>query len=778
MIDNYINRHGLIVYDDIIRKYIISRDNDVENNISSLMEGEVSKLTYDIKNLRTDFDNRDDLSGLTLDKNEAAGTIFLTANGVQIGDAISVSFSGGGGGGASSNADMTLKKMTEYGFSAKTVSSGAECLIGFTWSSIEEEQETGSGVLEIVVNEASRLIRDIQQGDNIIDIKNYLTVGSNSVTVYVTDIYGTTKKIAYRISVLNLSMSSNFDPNQIFDSSIDFRYTPSGDIEKTIHIVVDNVDIRTFTTFSSNKELSYTIPAQSHGSHTIEAYFTAEVNGETVRSNTLYYEIICVDKTSTQTIIVSPFNESNTTQYTSLVIPYTVYNPSTLTAEVSFYVNNELINTLTVDRTEQTWTYRADNPGTLTLQIVSGTYIKQFVLSVAESDIDVDAEMENLTLYLSSYGRSNNESDPAVWKYGDIEATFTNFNFVSDGWQKDADGISVLRVAGDARLSIPYKIFASDFRTSGKTIEFEFSTHDVMNYDANIISCFANNKGINFTAQEVVLTSEQSHISTQYKEDEHVRISFVVQKRSENRLVFVYINGIMSGCVQYPDNDDFSQANPVNISIGSNECALDLYCIRVYDTNLTRTQVLNNWIADSQNIDDMLYRYNHNNVYDEYGNIVISKLPNDLPYMIVTCPELPQYKGDKKICSVTYVDPTNAARSFTATNVQIDVQGTSSQYYARKNYKMKYNNGFVVNGAQASKYPIRPGEIPVKTFTMKADVASSEGANNVELVRLYDAACPYKTPGQKEDSRVRQGIDGFPIVMFYNDGENTSFLGK
>lgn len=76
MIDNYINRHGLIVYDDIIRKYIISRDNDVENNISSLMEGEVSKLTYDIKNLRTDFDNRDDLSGLTLIKTKLRGRYF------------------------------------------------------------------------------------------------------------------------------------------------------------------------------------------------------------------------------------------------------------------------------------------------------------------------------------------------------------------------------------------------------------------------------------------------------------------------------------------------------------------------------------------------------------------------------------------------------------------------------------------------------------------------------------------------------------------------------
>ena len=63
---------------------------------------------------------------------------------------------------------------------------------------------------------------------------------------------------------------------------------------------------------------------------------------------------------------------------------------------------------------------------------------------------------------------------------------------------------------------------------------------------------------------------------------------------------------------------------------------------------------------------------------------------------------------------------------------------------------------------------------------MKADVASSEGANNVELAILYNNACPYKTPAQVTDSRVRQGIDGFPIVIFWHDTVNdaTVFLGK
>ena len=70
--------------------------------------------------------------------------------------------------------------------------------------------------------------------------------------------------------------------------------------------------------------------------------------------------------------------------------------------------------------------------------------------------------------------------------------------------------------------------------------------------------------------------------------------------------------------------------------------------------------------------------------------------------------------------------------------------------------------------------------MPTNAFCMKADVASSEGANNVELAILYNDACPYKTPAQVADARVRQGIDGFPIVIFWHDTVNdiTTFLGK
>ena len=187
------------------------------------------------------------------------------------------------------------------------------------------------------------------------------------------------------------------------------------------------------------------------------------------------------------------------------------------------------------------------------------------------------------------------------------------------------------------------------------------------------------------------------------------------------------------------------------------------------------------YVWHTQDVEDMLARYQRNQVYDAYGKIVKEQLPHDLPYLILECDELPQYKGDKKTVAGSYTDPVHPEKCFTFTGAQFDVQGTSSQYYERKNYKGKYKNGFVMSsGATADDFKLRDTSIPVATFCYKADVASSEGANNVELVRLYDMACPYKTPGQQEDPRVRQGIDGFPIVIFWHDTvkDETVFMGK
>ena len=683
---------------------------------------------------------------------------------------------GSGGGGSTNNAVLTVKSTT--GWTYKTIADGASCILTGTWSSLENELETGGGTLTLYVGNAIKATKNIPQGNFSIDVTQYLGSGNNTVKIKITDVYGNSRTIAFTINKVSLTISSTFNAAVAYEGAINYTYTPNGSTTKTIHFILDGKEIGTTEVKTSGRQQTYTIPAQSHGSHTFEVYFTTDIDGEEVQSNHLYYDLICIESGNATPIISCPYNNSEMEQFETISIPYVVYSPSSLTSSVILAANGTTVNELVVDRTQQTWAYRADNSGEVVLTITCGSTVKTITLNVTASTIDVEATTENLELFLSSYGRSNSETNPASWSYEDIACTFENYNWISDGWLIDEDGITVHRVTGDARLTIPLQMFGSDFRTTGKTIEFEFATRNVRNYNTEIISCYSGDIGFKITAQEAILKSEQSEISTQYKEDEHIRLSFVVEKRVENRLVFIYLNGIMCGAIQYPTDDNFAQANPVNISIGSNDCTIDLYNIRIYNNNLTRYQILDNWIADTQNIKLKMDRYTRNNIYDAYGNIVIENLPANLPYLVLNAETLPQYKGNKITLDGAYTDLTNPNNSFTFTDAEADVQGTSSAGYARKNYKIKYKNGFTQNGASVDNYKMRSDSIPTNVFTFKADVASSEGANNVELVRLYNDICPYRTPPQETNASIRQGIDGFPIVIFQNDGTNTTFIGK
>lgn len=706
------------------------------------------------------------------------GYLYLTSNNEVVAGPLGP-FSGTGGSGGSSGNNAVLAVSNTSGWLSKSIAYGKDCLIQITWSSLEDELPTGNGVMKVTVNGIVKAMLDIPQGAVTADLGPYLSVGSNAVRIQVSDAYENSRTINFNINAIEASMSSTFDSGTAFDGIITFTYVPVGAISKTVHILLDGKEIATVTTTSSGRQMSYTIPAQKHGAHTLEAYFDATVNGQTIESNHLYYEIICVESLNTTPIIATSFQDGTVAQYTTLAIPFTVYDPANLTAEVELSVTGNVVSRQTVDRTQQIWSYRADSAGDLALEISCGSTSRTIALTVTASEMEIEAETEGLSLYLSSAGRSNTEENPGVWEYGNISAVFSGFNFTSDGWQLDEDNIPVLRVSGDARLTIPVQPFGKDFRTTGKTIEIEFATRDVMNYDAVVLSCMSGNRGISITPQLATLRSEQKEITTRYKENEHLRLSFVVEKKAVNRLIYCYINGIMSGVVQYPADDDFAQSVPVDISIGSRDATIDLYCIRVYDNDLTRHQVLNNWIADTQVVETMLERYSRNHVFDAYSQIVISQLPKDLPYLVLDGTELPQYKGDVKTMSGYYTDPVNGSKSFTFSGAEVDVQGTSSQYYARKNYKIKFKGGFVdPSGNTQETYKLRSDSIPTKTFTFKADVASSEGANNVELARLYEDTCPFRTAPQKQDSRIRQGIDGFPIVVFWYDGENTSFIGK
>lgn len=713
--------------------------------------------------------------GLLYFKNELGGWTVMT---------------GGGGGGSNNNAEFTVTNTS--GWLSKTVALGASCWVSFTWSSIEDELSTGNGMVKIAVGGSHKSTLEVEQGNISINLSQYLLLGSNEVEITISDLYGNSKTYKFSITTVQVSISSYFDPTMAYTGDINFTYIPVGAVEKTVYFLIDGEEIGRQTVTASNREQPFTIPAQSHGSHIFEVYFTCEIDGHPVETDHLVYDLICYEEGNAAPIIASAFSVESVKQFATVPIKWIAYTPELLTTEVTIYDNFGFITTRTVDRTEQTLSYKAENVGATDIYFAVGGEIKKHIsFPVHENKIDVSAETANLELYLNAKGRSNNDTEksPSEWEYGNIKADLRKFNFISDGWQLDDNGDTVLRVSGNARVYIPFNIFETDFKNSGKTIEFEFATRDVLNPNETVISCWSGNRGVKITAQEAILKSEQNEVSRQYKEDEHIRVTFTVQKAKQNHLISLYINGNEAKSVQYvigDGADNFSQSEPVGISIGSNLCTTDIYCIRVYNAALDRYAVIDNWIADTQDIEELIDRYNRNDVFDGYGNIDVEKIHNKgTPYFVVyvdNYSDLPQKKrqdGEPKIyVDGKYVDPLHPERSFTFYGAEIDVQGTSSEHYPRKNYKIKFKNGFTINGVAHSKYQLRETSMPTDVFTFKADYASSEGANNVELAMLYDEVNPERTPPQLVDKRVRQGIEGYPCVMFYYDGTNHHFIGK
>ena len=697
--------------------------------------------------------------------------------------------SGSGGGGGAISTTITLDAVDW----PNTIAEGATCELQINWSSKRGTSSTGNGTVAVYLDgNIAFTQKNTPQGLVSLDITKYLTEGTHSVEVRVMDAYGNSDKIIQEITTVQIKLTSVFNADRILSDTFSYIYTPFGaEINKTTHFIIDGVEIGTQSTKLSGEQQTYKISDLSHGSHKLQVYFTCEISGEQVKSNELLYDLIYEVAGNETPIISSTFNELEQEQYTAFTIPYRVYTPLHNTSEIDLYINDEHFRSLTVTQDTQYWEYKSNTPGMFNFEIRCGEVKKEFNVHVSETSIKVQAVEQDLALYLTATGRSNAEANPEIWEDTErgISAELSNFNFVSDGWIKDDDGNTVLRVTGDARVEIPYQIFAKDARLLGKTIELEFATSTVKNYETNIISCWSGNRGISITPQLAKINSQQSALQTQYKEEEHVRIAFVIEKSVETHLILMYLNGVMSGAFQYPLDDNFRQLSPVGISIGSNDATVDIYNIRVYDNNLNRKQVVNNWIADTQSGELKRTRFIHNDNYNDSGEIVINKLPEDLPYIIWDIDPLPQFKGDKRKGQAYYVDPVNPSRSFrlpTKDGVpqgDYNVQGTSSAAYPVKNIRLKSKSGFIDNDLNTNKkFTITEGGIGDNYFTFKVDFASSEGANNVELVRLYNdisKSIGILTPPQKIDNKVRVGIDGYPIIAFHRtaDGKD-SFCTK
>ena len=232
----------------------------------------------------------------------------------------------------------------------------------------------------------------------------------------------------------------------------------------------------------------------------------------------------------------------------------------------------------------------------------------------------------------------------------------------------------------------------------------------------------------------------------------------------------VYLNGILSGVKQYPENDNFQQSEAQYIEIGSPYCAIDLYSIRSYNTCLSSREILNNYIASITDISEKLSVYEDNDIYDIYGNLSFEEVKERMPVVLITCPSLPSFKGDKKTVTIDFTHNEKSILNYTDT-AKLDIQGTSSQFYPSKNYKIKTNDYHMIDTDQ----------IETNVICVKADFAectscrNSGGAKYVHT--LYGDA---KVPPQMDNEKIRTTIYGYPVAVFWRPDSSATpeFLYK
>lgn len=354
--------------------------------------------------------------------------------------------------------------------------------------------------------------------------------------------------------------------------------------------------------------------------------------------------------------------------------------------------------------------------------------------------------------------------------------------------------------------------------------------------------------GIVVGTQEAFFRTSQKLVSVRYKENETFNLSFVISPTEH--IGYIYLNGIPSGALALPVN---ASGQPVgftiplqDIVINSDYADVDLFRIRWYGLGLSIPDVIHNYLADKHD----LALYDQNQLYEAGSEHELSYTrlvdynknhPDEpsMPYAIwrvktadaLGRETLPYYKGDSRKCDITFVNPVldqaldngditawyyyTHSPSFFAEDVDINVQGTSSQGYPRRNYKTKYkkatswtfthgplaglslNNDYFFNadgswaGEEATsgakklkkKFHMDTESLSTNKFTWKIDYMESSGTYNTGFANLMGNVVsplynkhPLDDYGTNVSDEYRSSVYGYPVLVFHEYADSTQLV--
>lgn len=478
--------------------------------------------------------------------------------------------------------------------------------------------------------------------------------------------------------------------------------------------------------------------------------------------------------------------------------------------------------------------------GTAYIEFSSGDTVKTITVTVKEiqTEYDIKPITTNLVYQFTPEGKSNNDADRATYEYEyttvngvttKIKGVNEGFNWVSDGY---ADG-EALTMSGTAKHTIKLPIFSASYTddenqtvnlessanaqvtTNGRTLEFDFSVSSVTDQNAPIIKCMNSDhagfivtpqvcyllasNGNNVALDETGFIENEESIPAAYiKDDKRIRLSFVIEPLdtlNNRQCVNIYING------EFANSKPYDAANVYRstelITFGSDTCVMKLYDVRIYNRGLTTDEIRQNYMTAPVSVQDKIARLEDNDVMTDDGDVSYEKAKLKYPCLLIIG-ELSPYKGAKKKCGAILTKPDGNGGYTTEFSLldkdasgnyvsETNVQGTSSQKFMRKNYKLAMkkvsrqadgNPELDETGAyviKKVKYSLKGKDsegndlsIGESTLCYKIDYMSTDHANTFNA-NMADGLFADKTAAQQEDSRVQNTVWGFRCLLFRTD---------
>lgn len=751
-------------------------------------------------------------------------------SGAEIASADIPAGSGGGGGDAS-----TTKIVLHAAVSKTIIKEGDSAMLTWTYDhqySSGDEKGTSTGQKATVSIEMKRgatvmyadTQHDVSKGTYTLDLTKYLLLGTTDIYVRATTTDPTTGKTQTRqsyvsVKAVTLALSCSFNIAECVAKggygvseavSIPFAVSGSGDKTVTLYLDGHQWDSQTVKrSGTTNGSFSLSMSGVSIGRHTVQIVAEMEASAElTLKSESIYFDILKAGQNAPYIGTKLTFGDGRifaddhltptieTGQYEQVRFDFVAYDPTTTPATVGVWRDGIRTQTVSVSRTTQVYTNRFLEQGDVAMVLKCGTTEYKLNVKVTESGIDLSEATAGLVLKLTAAGRSNAESEPAEWRYNDVQTVFEGFDWQSNGWTGDA-----LKLTNGANVEIGYKPFGNDATTTGATYEMELTCTNVTDRRGTVVDCMTGGVGFRLTTQEALMrTGAGSEVGTKFASGMTLKIAFVVQEKKANRLMTLYVNGILCGAKQYASTDSLLQAEPTNIRITSESADVEVRNLRVYNRALGDDEELANYMVDRPTSDEMVVLFEKNQVMDDEGTDVdIDKLRamGKSVMRIVGDVNLVNQTNNKKFevpVDIYFYSAYGKEYDFIIYQCGLRIQGTSSTTYPRKNYRIyfsrstKYGTKLYVNGVEVAdfKYSFKPGARPIDIFCLKADFSDSSSTHNTGAVRIVNdiwKRCGWLTPPQmayKGNYDVRIGVDGFPIDLFYDNngtGENV-YLGK